>query len=182
MQQDDLDLIRQYKEKKNPLFVSSLLDKYSAQIIAFGLEHFKNREDIKDFTNDLFLKLCEKLKKEEVSNFKGWLYVFMKNMFYDAKRREKLHTVYVESSEKSEHYSIETSLFRELDKDVLNNALGALSADERACLQHIYFEGKSYNEIIQETGWAFNKIRGLRDRATKKLRDIVSVELKQSYS
>lgn len=177
----DLDLIRSYQVSQSPAFVSQLMQRYSGHIVAFSMDHFQDHEYTKDFTNDIFIKLCDKLKKERITNFKNWLYVFMKNMFYDIKRREKLHSVYVDQQPKQEEYSIERQLQHQLDHPHLHAAMKELSEQERKCLRLIYLEDKRYAEIIQETGWTFNQIRGLRDRATGKLRALVTDELKQTY-
>jgi len=156
------------------------MQKYSAQIIAFSLDHFRNHEDVKDFTNDIFLKLCDRLLKDDIGHFRNWLYVFMRNMFYDIKRREQLHANYINRNPQDQDYhNAEKNLFHELDKDRLYKALDVLPEHERKCVQLLYMEGKSYNEIIGETGWTFNQIRGMRDRATKRLREALSMEFKE---
>lgn len=172
-------MIAAYKRTGDNRFVSCLIEKYTAHILAFSLEHFKNHEDARDFTNDIFLKLCDKLQKENIIHFKSWLYVFMKNMFYDAKRREQLHVSYLKNQHLKDYHSIEKKLFNDLDREHLYTALGTLSEHERKCVELLYMEGKNYNEVIQETGWTFNQIRGIRDRATKKLREKISVEFKE---
>lgn len=177
---DDIGRIARYRQSGDSSIISSLMQKYSAQIVAFSMEHFRNREDARDFANDVFLKLCDKLLREEIVNFRSWLYVFMKNMFYDMKRKEQLHMNFVNRSQQLEqHHSIEKKLIGELDKARLYGALEVLSENERKCIQLLYIEGKNYNEIMRETGWTFNQIRGMRDRATKRLRETISLEFKE---
>lgn len=180
--QQDSALIQAYQASRNTEYVARLMERYTGHIIAFSVDHFKNYDDVQDFTNDIFLKLCEKLAKEQVTHFKSWLYSFMKNMFYDIKRREQLHTAFVEQQPRSDGYSIDKKIQHRLDHEHLHAALDELSDQERQCIELIYLQGKRYNEIIRETGWTFNQIRGLRDRATKKLRMLVTEELKQSYT
>ena len=176
---DDLTLISEYKKTKDPVYVNQLMDKYATQIIAFGMYRLKNREDVKDFANDVFLKLCDKLAKDEVLHFKSWLYTFMKNLFYDQKRREKLHLKYVKSHTINYKYEIEQVLFRQMDKKLLDHALNQLNEKEKKCIELLYYESKNYNEMIKETGWTFNQIRGTRERALKKLKELISTELRE---
>lgn len=177
--QQDLGLILKYKETKDTAFVAELMDRYSSHIIAFGVNNLKNREDVKDFTNDIFLKLCDKLYKDNIANFKSWLYIFMKNMFYDQKRKQQLHLKYLKRQTPNTYYLLENQLLYDIDKKHLYSALDRLADKEKRCVHLLYMEGKNYGEIMSETGWTFNQVRGIRDRATRKLKATISLELKE---
>ena len=178
--QKDLTLISKYQETNNTEFVRALIEKYSAQILAFGYRHLRNESDTKDFASDVFLKLCEKLKKEQILHFKSWLYTFMKNFFYDQKRKEQLHIKYLNNRDKKELYEIENQIIKRLDQKLLYEALHQLPEKEKRCITYLYLESKNYSEIIKETNWTFNQIRGTRERAIKKLRILLSEEFRES--
>lgn len=176
---EDLELIAQYKRTKNPELVAQIMDKYSAQILAFGMRSFKNREDVKDFTHDIYLKLCDKLLSEEINHFKNWLSRFMKNMFFDKKRKEQVQNNYLNRLDKNDHYSIDKDLWMNMDKNLIHKTIGRLEERERICVTILYLEGKNYKEMMKETGWTFNQIKGVRERAAKKLKKFLSHEFKQ---
>ena len=173
---DDLALISSYKETRNPALVAQLMDKYSAQIVAFALGSLKNKEDVKDFTHDVYLKLCDKLLKEDVQNFRNWLSRFMKNMFLDQKRKEQVQKKHLNRLTTGESYSIDRELFMNMDKKLIHKAIAQLAERERECIRVLYLEGKHYKEMMAETGWTFNQIKGVRERATRKLRTILSAD------
>ena len=61
-----------------------------------------------------------------------------------------------------------------MDQQHLRKALGQLLEHERLCIEAIFFEELSYKEIMKRHGWSFNQLRGTRERALKKLRDLLS--------
>lgn len=173
----DQELIAQYQKTEDTALVWALMKRFEVHIAAFGSRHlFAGREDIRDFTNDLFLKLCDDLKRVEVSNFRSWFYVYMKNMHFDYLRRQKVRRSYLKKAAKEELHFPEQALIQGIDNKLLHQALDALSEKEALCIKLVYLEAKSYREIMTETGWTFNQIRGLRERATKKLKTMISDE------
>lgn len=176
---DDLELIASYKKTKNPELVAQLMEKYSAQILAFGMRSLKGQDDVKDFTHDVYLKLCDKLYTEDIENFKSWLVRFMKNLFFDKKRKEQVHKNHIARLSNEEHYSIEKELWLKMDRGQVYKAIDRLGEREKKCITILYLEGKNYKEMMTETGWTFNQIKGVRERAAVKLRKFLGPEFKE---
>ena len=63
-----------------------------------------------------------------------------------------------------------------MDKHHLQTALESLPEHERLCIEAIYLEGLSYKEVMERHRWTFNKLRGTRERALKKLRNLLKQE------
>ena len=170
----DLELVEQYQQRGDTLLVAELLERHSNLIMAFAYKHIKNPDQVKDFTQDLFLKLCKKLKEAQVKNFKSWFFIFMRNSYFDEARRKVLRKNYLDelAIQQTETKAEETKI----DKDYLYKVLEKLKEKERTCIRLIYLEEKSYEEVSKDTGWTFNQIRGLRERATKKLKQLMSKE------
>lgn len=180
MRNDDLELIDSYKKTKDTALVAQLMEKYSPQILAFGLRSLKNQDDVKDFAHDVYIKLCDKLLSEEIDNFKSWLSRFMKNLFFDKKRKEKVHRNHLDRLIQEDSYTIDKALFMSMDKKLIHAAIAKLADREKECIKTLYLEGKNYKEMMAETGWTFNQIKGVRERATKKLRELLSAEFKET--
>ena len=92
---DDQQLLAEYRESGNQECIAILMDRYAGQIVAFGLKQLRDGEDVRDFANDVYLKLTEKLRATEPRNFSSWLYVFMRNMCHDIGRRQQLTDQFV---------------------------------------------------------------------------------------
>jgi RNA polymerase sigma-70 factor (ECF subfamily) len=169
----DLELINHYRKHGDASSISVLMDRYANQIVAFGLKQIRSHEDVRDFANDLYVKLAEKLKTAEVQDFKSWLYVFMRNMCYDQGRRKQLFEKFTEQQPKHKSYEIEEALQAKMDQVHLYEALEELPEKEAMVIRKIYLEEKNYQEVMVETGLTFNQLRGVRNRGTKRLREVL---------
>ncbi len=168
----DEELVSLFQQKKETTYVAILMERYLPQITAFGYRHLKNKEHTKDFTHDLFLKLCDRLRNADITNFKSWLFKVMKNMFLDQVKHHKVILKY------RQHQAVqiqpeqgEAVLDTQMDREHLHRALENLNAKEKLCIRAIYLEEKSYKEVSDATGLTFNQIRGIRERAITKMRD-----------
>ncbi|MCB0736930.1 MAG: sigma-70 family RNA polymerase sigma factor [Bacteroidetes bacterium] len=172
-QMSDAQLVEAYKSSGNTELVQALTQRYAQHIMSFGWKQIGNADAVQDFAQDVFTKLCEKLKTQNVEQFKSWLYTFMRNLTIDAGRRQQLFEGYANQQHKS---GIATLQFveTELDMKHLRTALDDLSEKERTCMVLLYFQDLSYAEIMEETGLSFNQIRGIKDRTLVKLRERLS--------
>lgn len=167
----DAELIHAFQKEDDQQALVVLLRRYSGYVIAFAGQHLKDSEAARDFSQELFLVLREKLRKTEVRNFKPWLYTVMRNLFLDGARRVAVHRKVLELLPPAEAgYSVEREIDLKLFRPRLEAALESLTEPEERCIRAIYLEEKSYAEVMAETGWKFNQMRGLRERAMKKLR------------
>lgn len=176
MDQDnsDEDLVKSFQAFGNKKAVLLLMRRYSGYIVAFGMRQFKDREKVKDFTQDLFVKLCDKLKTSDVKHFNSWLHTIMRNMFYDKVRREQLHDRFEDLQKgKPEHYEIESEMDRAAEAQILQNAIDQLNPEEARCVRMIYLEELDYKEVMKATGWTFNQVRGYRQRGMLKLKALL---------
>ncbi|MEM7036263.1 MAG: sigma-70 family RNA polymerase sigma factor [Bacteroidota bacterium] len=171
----DLEWVRKYQETGDQQAVVHLMRRYSAYVVAFGYRHMKDRERLNDFSQDLFVKLCDKLKTAEVRNFKSWLSTVMRNMFYDQSRRTHLHHRFLDHQKNADQsYEIETDMDKAAQHAELLAAIEQLNPDEARCVRLIYLEEKDYKEVMAKTGWTFNQVRGYRQRGMRKLKSMLN--------
>ena len=169
----DLELISRYQQSGETNWISILMDRYANQIVAFGLKQIRNQDDVRDFTNDVFVKLVEKLQHAEVRDFKNWLYMFMRNMCYDQGRRKQLFDQYVGQHPRDDKHEIEERLQEQMDHAHIYKALEEMPEKEAIVIRKIYLEEKNYQEVMEETGLSFNQLRGVRNRGMKRMREIL---------
>lgn len=168
----DETLIEKYQMTLDTIYVSALMQRYARQITAFAWKGLGNDEEVKDFSQDVFVKLSAKLKDAKIESFKSWLYRFMQNLIIDKGRRRKLFDDFVAEQEGLEESAdIPREIERQLDDIHLKSAIADLNERERACIEMLYYEESSYAEIMKATGLNFNQVRGLKDRTLKKLKE-----------
>lgn len=167
----DEELVLAYQREGDQHALAYLMQRYAGYVIAFGGPRLREQGSVEDFAQDLFLKLAERLKGTEVHNFKAWLGRVMRNMFLDGQRRSSLHQRVVEQIlPRDAGYRIEEQIEWEFLRPKLEAALGRLSEEEERAVRGVYLEEKSYQELMAETGWSFNQLRGYRQRGMQKLR------------
>lgn len=167
----DIELVEKYQKMKNAECVSELMQRYSKHIAAYAWKNIGEEADVEDFVQDVFVKLSEKLGSANIENFKSWLYSFMKNHLTDKRRREKLLESFKGRTPSGSMAldGVET-VEKRMDQTHLLKALDDLKENERKCLEMLFFQDCSYAEIMSQTGFTFNQIRGLKDRSLKKLK------------
>ncbi len=75
----DTDLVTSYKQSGDIGTLSDLYQRYMEQIYAVCLKYLKDPETAKDAVMAIFEELIVKVKKHEISYFKGWVYMVAKN-------------------------------------------------------------------------------------------------------
>lgn len=167
----DSTLLEHFQATSDLQVISVLLDRYKDLIIGMSMKFLKDQEEVRDFIGRLYLKLADKLERSEVKNARAWLCMVTMNLLRDDNRKGIVRDQYRRSLKEEVDWSERKSDFG-MDAAHLHNAMDkCLSEKEQTVVKMIYFEDNSYQEIMEETGWTFNQVRGLRERAIKKLRD-----------
>lgn len=173
----DLKLIENYRKYGDARSISVLMDRYANQIIAFGLKQIRSHEDVRDFANEVYVKLTEELKTADIQGFETWLYAFMRDMCYGQGRKKQLFDNFTKQQNRRDSHEIEEKLQAKMDDVHLHEALDELSEMEALVLRKIYLEEKNYQEVMVEMGLTFNQLRGVRNRGTKRLREVLVAKL-----
>ena len=169
----DAELVEKYRSEGDASCIAVLMDRYAGQIIAFGLKQLNSQADVRDFANDVYLKLADKLKSSEPQQFKPWLYTVMRNMCHDQGRRQQLNDVFVQSQQGREDHVVEEHIDAQIDYETLHEALDELPPKEAQVIRLIYLEENNYQEAMQVTGLTFNQLRGIRNRGMTRLKAII---------
>lgn len=139
-------------EQKN---FSLAAEYHKHSLLAHALKLTSDEDDAKDLVQDTLIKgvrSCEKFS--EGTNFRGWLYVIMKNTFYNNYTKQKRRTAIWESDDCSYNQNLKNGSATNLSEtklvmDDVQRAMDTLREDYRTSFQW-YFEGYSYEEIAQE--------------------------------
>jgi len=180
-QAPDQELVRLYQRTQDLRAVSVLLDRYADVIAGIAMRQLRDEEAVRDFAGDLYLKLTDKLLNTEVVHVKSWLLTTVNNALTDLGRKARVRREYRERVRATSPVGTEVPSGMPLDQHYLTGALHTLSEREQRCVQYIYFQDLSYQEIMELEGWTFNQVRGMRDRAMKKLRQALGPEFQQYF-
>ena len=158
----DTELVNFYRTDGDLTTLSILYQRYMDLIYGVCLKYLKDPEASKDAVINIYEELISKLKQHEVSNFKSWLYTLSRNHCLMQLRREKGHgTVEIPEQfmQTEEMLHLEDVLQKEEQLTGMEKCLEQLSAEQKSCVTLFYLQGKCYNDIMEQTGIDWNKVR-----------------------
>jgi RNA polymerase sigma-70 factor (ECF subfamily) len=126
------------------------------------MKYFRDREESKDATMEIFEKLVKTLRKEKVENFNRWIYSVTRNHCLTVIRDRKRHLVtednmiFMESGP-DWHLSDDGIMDENIEK--LRDCLDKLNDEQKTCVELFYMKKKSYREIVAETQYELKKVK-----------------------
>ena len=163
----------QYKQSVNLAVLGELYQRYMELVYGVCLKYFKEPETAKDSVMMIFEELISKLKKHEVENFKGWLYQVAKNhCLMKLRTKKKIRTVEIDPAlvQNEENVHLNGVLEKEENLEKMEFCLNTLPQEQKKVIRLFYLEGKCYNEIVDITGYEWEKIRSFIQNGRRNLK------------
>lgn len=151
-----------YKSTADMALLSELFQRYMELIYGVCLKYLEDREPAKDAVLDIFEELVIKLQKHEVINFKAWVYQLAKNhclMKLRAGRKFTKISSEPELMQNEELLHLDNGNNREEQFKHLELCLQQLQNEQKIAIELFYLQKKCYNEIVEQTGMEWNKVR-----------------------
>jgi RNA polymerase sigma factor (sigma-70 family) len=169
----DEDLLKAFKENADQEMLAQLYVRYTDLAYGVCVKYLRDAEAAKDAVMNIYQELLVKLQTNEVKNFKSWLYVVAKNhCLMQLRKEKKLVTVEftptVMQSENFEH--LDSVLEKEHELKKLEFCIEHLPDEQKQSIQLFYLENKCYNEIAEQTGYDWNKVRSLIQNGRRNLK------------
>ncbi len=172
--ESDAELVLQFKRHGDLKVLGQLYERYLDLVYGVCLKYLKYPESAKDAVMQLFEELPAKLKKHEVENFRGWLYQVARNQCLMALRSPRnLKTIDLDPSlvQNPEDQHLNGVMEKETDLVKMENCLETLPSDQQQMIRLFYLEGKCYNEIVDQTGLDWNRVRSHIQNGRRNLRN-----------
>lgn len=158
----------------NQLDFSQAAEAFRAQLYSHAMKFTKDEDDAKDLLQDTLMKgvrFCGRF--DSGTNLKGWLYVIMKNTFYNniVRSKRKSEIISDEGLEGTNliHSSTENSAEGKFAMEDIGKAMSALRPLYRLAFQR-YFEGYKYEEIATELGVPLGTVKTYIHQARTELK------------
>jgi len=131
------------------------------------MKYFRNDANAQDAVMQIFEKLISDLKKHHIVAFKPWLYMVVKNhcmMTFrkestEQKRATELKKNQSEFVEKGDSEHLEAEQEKELVLQHLKTGMFDLKMEQKECIELFYMKEKSYQQIVEETGYTLNEVK-----------------------
>jgi RNA polymerase sigma-70 factor (ECF subfamily) len=168
---DDLFIAGRVVAGERELF-RYLVSRHQKAVYGMGRSFFRNREDVSDFVQEVFLKVYRSLSRfEGRSRFSTWLYSIAYNTAVNEVTRRKEYQSLAEGDAEADGDTPERKLVRDLARDAVLEAVGDLPERYRVCVDMYFFYDRSYQEIGMITGFPVNTVKSHVFRAKKLLRE-----------
>ncbi|MBI5218245.1 MAG: sigma-70 family RNA polymerase sigma factor [Bacteroidia bacterium] len=174
----DNELVEKYKTTRENMYLGELFERYTHFMFCVCLKYLKDEEKSKDAVMQIVEKLMTDLLKHDVSNFKSWLHVVVKNhclmqirseKSFDKKRSplEKDMIIFMETGAPM-HPDIESDV--EIKLDLLEKGIHELDDEQKKCIDLFYLQDKSYADIMEITGYTMNQVKSYIQNGKRNLK------------
>ncbi len=175
---DDRKLIKECQKGSHKAF-DLLIRKYYPYVTGFLLKISGDEELTKDITQEVFLKVIEKIEefdlKKKVS-FGTYIITISKNTFIDYKRKEKTTTI-LEDYDIPDNINIIDDLIKQNDLEILKKELKKIPKEQSEAIYLKYFEELTLKEIAERERVQEKTIKSRIFEGKRKLKNTLKEEL-----
>lgn len=177
----DQELLQHFYKDGNNEWLGILLERYTYLLLGVCMKYLKNEEESKDAVQQIFLKAITELAKYKVDYIKSWLYMVAKNHCL-MKLRDKHVFVPAEEQKGLTAEDIDKEVFIEKENtlSLLENALEELNGEQKTCVTLFYLQKKSYQEIVDTTGFSLLQVKSHIQNGKRNLKIMVEKKMKQA--
>jgi RNA polymerase sigma-70 factor (ECF subfamily) len=173
-------LLHAYRAECDNYWLGLLLQRYTALLLGVALKYLKDKTLAEDAVQQVFVKVLTHIPSGEIQNFKGWLYILMRNHCLQQLRDKTYNT----GEEKIEELSDDAAdreelLQREYTLQQMEEAIEQLPGEQRQCIVLFYLRKYSYEQIINATGYTFMQVKSYIQNGKRNLKTILLDKLKQ---
>jgi len=149
----DEDLLLEFKQSNSQDVLAKLYLRYTDLVYGVCLKYLKDGEAAKDAVMNIYAELLQKLAQQ-------------------LRKEKKMITVEFQAGVmQSEDFShLDSILSKEQDFKKLEQCLERLPVEQKQSIQLFYLENKCYNEIVEQTGMDWNKVRSLIQNGRRNLK------------
>ena len=172
-EKDDLELLAQVQEGNGQDF-AILVERHTERFYRLAYRYLQNKAAAEDVVQDAFLKLWENpaiWQPERNSKFTTWFYRVVVNLCLDL--RKKKGAVVLDNTMEliDDHESVDESIMRTQEQQMLENEIAALPERQRAALNLCFDEGLSNREAAEIMGVNLKALQSLIMRAKTTLKE-----------
>lgn len=140
----DQQLLQQYRREQDRFWLGILLQRYTLLLFGVCMKYLKDETEAQDAVQQIFLKVIQEVHKYKIDYFKSWLYTVAKNHCLSVLRDRK-GKIPVELNENDLEDQVEPAPEEtaEVTPEILQNALNALSPEQRQSVTLFYLEKKA---------------------------------------
>ena len=178
----DEELISQFRRSGDNQWLGCLLERYTMLLLGVGLKYLKDRAQAQDAVQQVFIKAITHFPKEDIRNFKGWLYILMRNHCFGVLRNVSYNAPeeVLANMAEPEQKTREELIGDEVMRLQMMEALETLSEEQASCVRLFYLERRSYKEIMEQTTFTFEQVKSYIQNGKRNLKIALLKKKEQS--
>lgn len=174
----DQELLERFYTDHNNQWLGILLQRYTFLLLGVCMKYLKNEEAAKDAVQQIFLKAITELGKYKVVYIKSWLYMVARNHCLMQLRDRNIFIPVEEKNELAAEWSDkEEMLAKEQSLSLLESTLNELNEAQKTCLILFYLQKKSYQEIVDATGYNLLQVKSHIQNGKRNLKILVEKKM-----
>ncbi|MDQ6608650.1 MAG: sigma-70 family RNA polymerase sigma factor [Bacteroidota bacterium] len=176
----DAELLELYYADKDQEWIGILLQRYTLLLLGVCMKYLKDETEAKDCVQQIFLKVLTEVPKYKVEYFKSWLYMVAKNHCLmrvrnkGARGVKELTEQHIANAEEDKEVIIKT----EQTYEMLEEAIQELNDEQKRCIIFFYLQKKSYQQIVEQTGFTMMQVKSYIQNGKRNLKIILERKLK----
>lgn len=168
----DEELILRYRSTGDTEWLGILLKRYTTLLFGVAMKYLKNTMQAEDAVQQVFLKVLTGMPAGPIANFKGWLYVLIKNHCLNELRNHKHELITVDTDTTAEEIP-EAQEGTQFAADTIFNALALLNEQQKKCITLFYFQKQHYEQIMSATGYTFTEVKSHIQNGRRNLKNLL---------
>lgn len=177
----DSELLQLFYNDKDNKWVGILLQRYTLLLLGTCMKYLKNEEEAKDSVQQIFLKVIGELEKYKVDYFKSWIYMIARNHCL-MKLRNK--NIIISADELIQLKSEEDNKALQIEKEkmltFIESSITELNTEQKTCITLFYIEKKTYQEIVENTGYNLMQVKSNIQNGKRNMKILVEKKMKIS--
>lgn len=170
----DEELLLAYRTTKDNQWIGLLLQRYTTLLLGVAMKYLKDREQAEDAVQQVFITVLMHLPGEQIHNFKGWLYILIRNHCLQQLRNKPTNAGEnaLEHLPAAEPYQDDIA-WQDYSLQQLENAIEELNEEQRTAIVLFYLKRYSYEQIIEKTGYTFMQVKSYIQNGKRNLKTIL---------
>ena len=173
---NDGELLDKYRASEDIEVLGVLYHRYMHLVYGVCLRYLKDSEESKDAVMEIFEKLIATVNKQEIDNFKSWLFVVTKNYCLMSLRKQRKTQNLQENARAIMEIVEEPHPNGEANEAQVAKALLNLPEHQKKCIELFYYQNLSYQEIARETGYELKKVKSYIQNGKRNLKGLINRE------
>ncbi len=174
----DDELVQAYQQSGDLEVLGVLYERYVELVYGVCIKFFKEKTKAEDAVMAIFETLVEKVKTQEIRQFRPWLHVVAKNHCLMQLRKKDRTVSFDEMLPAAQAEVVQSAgvlhpvdVFEEDGQQLaLKKCLDVLTPQQKHCVEQFYYEDKSYKEIADTTGEGLGLVRSNIQNGRRNLR------------